>query len=51
MVNYLYELDDVERNHEAYVNQGTIVAARRIESLARALRWPEAGVPAQSQPA
>ena len=47
MVNYLYELDEVERNHEAYVNEGTIVAARRIESLARAVRWSGAEAPAQ----
>jgi malonyl-CoA decarboxylase len=41
MVNYLYELDEVERNHEAYVNEGRISASRRVEALARALRWPE----------
>lgn len=41
MVNYLYELDEVERNHEAYVNEGKISASRRVEGLARALRWPE----------
>lgn len=49
MVNYLYELDDVERNHEAYVNEGTIVASRRIEALARVLRWPAEDVPARPQ--
>jgi len=49
MVNYLYELDDVERNHEAYVNEGTIVASRCIETLARALCWPAEDVPAQPQ--
>jgi malonyl-CoA decarboxylase len=41
MVNYLYELEDVERNHEAYVNEGKITVSRRVESLARDLRWPE----------
>jgi len=41
MVNYLYELDEVERNHEAYVNEGRVTASRRVEALARALRWPE----------
>lgn len=41
MVNYLYEIDEVERNHEAYVNEGKITVSRRVESLARALRWPE----------
>jgi malonyl-CoA decarboxylase len=41
MVNYLYQLDEVERNHEAYVNEGKITVSRRVESLARGLRWPE----------
>jgi malonyl-CoA decarboxylase len=41
MVNYLYELDEVERNHEAYVNERKITVSRRVESLARDLRWPE----------
>jgi malonyl-CoA decarboxylase len=40
MVNYLYELDAVEHNHEAYVNEGRIAASRRVRSLARSLRWP-----------
>ena len=48
MVNYLYELDEVERNHEAYINEGKITASRRVEGLARALHWPE---PARPEPA
>lgn len=51
MVNYLYEIDEVERNHEDYVNQGKIAVSRRIESLARALRWPEERRVAQLQSA
>jgi len=34
MVNYVYRLDDVERNHEAYARERRIVAARRFEVLA-----------------
>src|SRR5260221_5350604 len=30
MVNYVYRLDDVERNHEAYARENRIVAARRF---------------------
>ena len=30
MVNYLYDLDAVERNHEAYANQGEIVASAAL---------------------
>jgi len=35
MVNYVYRLDDVERNHEAYARERPIVATRRFEVLAR----------------
>jgi malonyl-CoA decarboxylase len=34
MVNYVYRLADVERNHEAYAKDGEIVAARAVERLA-----------------
>jgi malonyl-CoA decarboxylase len=34
MVNYVYRLDDVDRNHEAYARAHRIVAARAIEKLA-----------------
>jgi malonyl-CoA decarboxylase len=32
MVNYLYELDAIEQNHEAYVNK-TVVFAKSLEKL------------------
>ncbi|MBV9505083.1 MAG: malonyl-CoA decarboxylase [Acidobacteriia bacterium] len=35
LVNYVYRLSEVERNHEAYVKEYKIVASRKIESLAR----------------
>ena len=35
MVNYVYRLDEVERNHEVYARDRQIVAARRFEVLAR----------------
>ena len=34
MVNYVYRLDDVERNHEVYARDGHVVASRRFEVLA-----------------
>jgi malonyl-CoA decarboxylase len=37
MVNYLYELDDIEKNHEAYARHRTLVAA---SSIARLVRGP-----------
>jgi malonyl-CoA decarboxylase len=36
MVNYLYELKDIERNHEAYANDGEVVASRAVKGLLRA---------------
>jgi malonyl-CoA decarboxylase len=35
MVNYVYRLEDVERNHEAYARDRRVVASRRFEVLAR----------------
>lgn len=34
MVNYLYELDRIEQNHEAYSRNGSIVASAHISRLA-----------------
>jgi malonyl-CoA decarboxylase len=33
MVNYRYELKQIERNHEAYANEGEIVASRAVRGL------------------
>ena len=35
MVNYRYELNEIEANHEAYANEGTVVASRAVRSLLR----------------
>ena len=35
MVNYLYVLDDIEKNHEAYAQQRTVVASNAVTRLAR----------------
>jgi malonyl-CoA decarboxylase len=35
-VNYLYDLDDIEKNHEAYAESRTIVASSAVRKLARA---------------
>ena len=37
MVNYLYRLDQVERNHEDFVNRGRVVSSRRVDALLRSL--------------
>ncbi len=36
MVNYLYRLDDIEKNHEAYANQGEIAASGAVKKLLKA---------------
>ena len=36
MVNYLYVLEDIEKNHEAYAQQRTVVASNAVTKLARA---------------
>jgi malonyl-CoA decarboxylase len=33
MVNYLYRLDDIEKNHEAYANEGEVVASNAVRKL------------------
>jgi malonyl-CoA decarboxylase len=40
MVNYLYDLDEIERNHEAYAEQRSVVAASAVTRLARAAAPP-----------
>ncbi len=35
MVNYVYRLEDVERNHERYFSDHAVVASRTVEKLAR----------------
>jgi malonyl-CoA decarboxylase len=35
MVNYLYDLNDIEKNHEAYAGHRTIVASGAVKRLAR----------------
>jgi malonyl-CoA decarboxylase len=35
MVNYLYELDDIEKNHEAYAQQRAVVASNAVKKLVR----------------
>ena len=49
MVNYLYELKDIERNHEAFANEGKIAAASAVARLARAVeKQAKAAEPAET---
>jgi malonyl-CoA decarboxylase len=36
MVNYLYDLDEIEENHEAYAQQHAVIAASSVNRLVRA---------------
>lgn len=42
MVNYLYDLDTIEKHHEAFANQGSVIASNAVN---RALRPEPAGRP------
>ena len=35
MVNYLYQLDQLERNHEAFVNRKQVIASRSVTQLVK----------------
>lgn len=40
MANYVYELEDLQRNHELYTRSGEVSSSRRVERLARqAVKW------------
>jgi malonyl-CoA decarboxylase len=44
MCNYRYEIKDIEKNHEAYKNEGTIAASRQVNTLLKPQRGrPEGG--------
>ncbi|MDD9857216.1 MAG: malonyl-CoA decarboxylase [Gammaproteobacteria bacterium] len=36
MVNYLYDLDAIERNHEAFANTGEVIVSARVRRLLKA---------------
>jgi malonyl-CoA decarboxylase len=48
MVNYRYDLKEIEKNHEAYANEGTVAAARGVRALLRTRAKPK---PAVAEPA
>ena len=38
MVNYLYDRDSIEANHEAYANLGSVVASNAVKRMAKAAK-------------
>jgi malonyl-CoA decarboxylase len=47
MVNYLYALDEIEKNHEAYAEKGTVAASPMVRKALRADLPSHDPVPAQ----
>lgn len=47
MVNYLYALDEIERNHEAFAEKGEVVASPAVRKLLRPVHAPRDLTPAQ----
>jgi malonyl-CoA decarboxylase len=47
MVNYLYDLDEIEKNHEAFANQNEVVASSAVKRLLKGER-AIFGIPAPS---
>lgn len=45
MVNYLYKLDDIEANHEAFIERGDVVATPAVKRLLRNDRPARRGLP------
>jgi len=44
MVNYLYDLDDIEKNHEAFAENRTVVVSSAVQRLVRTVELvPSAG--------
>jgi malonyl-CoA decarboxylase len=43
MVNYLYDLDTIEANHEAFVRSGTVARGPQVEALLAPPPAPGAG--------
>ncbi len=48
MVNYRYDLKEIEKNHEAYANEGAIAASRAVRAL---LKVRTKGKPVVAEPA
>jgi len=49
MVNYVYNLGDVERNHEEYINRHHVVTSSAVEKVARAVEPLLAGPAAEKR--
>jgi malonyl-CoA decarboxylase len=48
MVNYRYDLRDIERNHELFANSGVVAASKPVRAFLRAPEKSQALVPVES---
>ncbi|HRY07645.1 MAG TPA: malonyl-CoA decarboxylase [Hyphomicrobiaceae bacterium] len=48
MVNYRYNLKEIEKNHESFVNQGTVASSRQVRGLLRTREKTSAREPEHS---
>jgi malonyl-CoA decarboxylase len=48
MVNYLYDLEAIETNHEAFANQGKITASPAVRQLLQGMAQPAKSIPSPS---
>ena len=46
MVNYLYDLSEIEKNHEAFANSGIVVASSSVKKLPPRVKAPAPALPA-----
>jgi malonyl-CoA decarboxylase len=46
MVNYRYDLKEIERNHEAYANEGEVAASRAVRQLVKTAPRTKSKLPA-----
>ncbi len=50
MVNYRYDLRDIERNHEMFANSGTVAASKPVRSHLRVPEKSQALIPLETRP-
>jgi malonyl-CoA decarboxylase len=51
MVNYLYDLDNLARNHEQFASSGQVAASAEIRSLSADWKSPTDRTPRHGKPA
>ena len=50
MVNYLYDLKYIERNHEAYAETGAVASSSQVQKLIKAVPQSKSLTPVRLSP-